>query len=80
MCRIAVKPAASGEAPLLFSRDGQVLAIKAADGSVRLVEMPMGRELRRLTIKDQPNWLQMPCSFSHDGKYFIAGPMVWGIP
>jgi WD40 repeat protein len=61
-----------------FNDDGSVLLVKGDDGSLRLIEVPSGRELRRLTLKDEPNWLELPCSFSPDGKYLIAGPMVWG--
>jgi len=79
ICHIAVKASTKNLEPLQFSHDGSVLLIKADDGSVRLVEVPSGRELRRLTMKDQANWLDLPCSFSPDGKSLIAGPAVWGV-
>jgi WD40 repeat protein len=73
-----VKVPAKDQEAMRFSEDGNVLAVKAEDGSMRLIEVPSGRELRRLTLKGDKNWLEMPCSFSADGKYLIAGPMVWG--
>jgi len=79
VAHIAVTASSKSPDPLKFNDDGSALLMKAADGSVRLVDVPTGRELRRLTIKDVPNWLDMPCSFSLDGKYLIAGPMVWGL-
>lgn len=65
---------------LQFSDDGSVLLIKADDNSIRLMEVPTGRELRRLKLNDQPDWLQMPASFSRDGKQLIAGPAIWSAP
>jgi WD40 repeat protein len=78
ICHIAAKIATKSAEPLQFNDDGTALLIKADDGSARLVEVPSGRELRRLTMKDVSNWLPMPASFSPDGKQVIAGPMVWG--
>ncbi len=74
-----VKVPAKDQEAMRFSEDGSVLLVKADDGSVRLIEVPSGRELRRLTLRDKKGWLDLPCSFSPDGKYLIAGPMVWGV-
>jgi len=79
ICHVAVKASTKSSEPMKFNDDGSLLLVKAEGGSVRLVEVPSGRELRRLTMKDSSNWLEMPCSFSPDGKYLIAGPMVWGV-
>src|SRR2546421_5973472 len=78
VCHVPVKASIKNGNAMRFNEDGSVLLVKAEDGSLRLIEMPSGRELRRLTMKDEPNWLDMPCSFSSDGKYLIAGPTVWG--
>jgi WD40 repeat protein len=65
---------------LCFSPDGQVLAVKAQDVSVRLIDVASGRELRRLEPADAVGgWLDLPISFSLDGKYLIAGRVVWGV-
>jgi WD40 repeat protein len=79
ICHFAAKVSVASPEPLKFNEDGSVLLIKAEDNSVRLVEVLSGRELRRLTIKGEPNWLDMPCSLSADGKYVITGRMVWGV-
>jgi len=78
VCHVPVKASIKNGNAMRFNEDGSVLLVKAEDGSLRLIEVPSGRELRRLTIKDEPNWLDMPYSFSPDGKYLIAGPTVWG--
>jgi len=62
-----------------FGGDGKVMAIKAEDGTIRLIELPGGRELRRMKLTpEMKGWMDMPMGFSADGKYLIAGPMVWG--
>jgi WD40 repeat protein len=66
--------------PFCFSPDGQALAIKAQDVSVRLIDVASGRELRRLEPSDAAGgWLDMPMWFSPDGRYLIAGRVVWGV-
>ena len=78
-CRIETKVLKTNDPVLQFNDDGSVLLIKADDSSVRLVEVPSGRELRRLTRNNQPSWLQTPASFSSDGKNLIAGKVIWGV-
>jgi hypothetical protein len=63
---------------LQFNDDGSVLLIKSNDSSVRLVEVPSGRELRRLVMREAA-WLDLPASFSPDGKSLIAGKILWGV-
>ncbi len=63
---------------LCFSPDGQTMAVKARDNSVRLFDVPSGREWRRLSI-ESTELLDLPMSFSPDGKYLIAGGSLWGV-
>jgi WD40 repeat protein len=75
---VAVKVSTTAPDALAFNQDGSILLIKTDDGSLRIMESPGGRELRRLMVRDQPNGLRFPVSFNPDGKYLIAGPMLWG--
>jgi WD40 repeat protein len=78
--QIGVKVRPNDRDAVRFSRDGKVVAIKCGDGFVRLIEQPSGRGLRIMKmVPEMKGWLDMPMSFSADGKYLIAGPMVWGM-
>jgi RNA polymerase sigma factor (sigma-70 family) len=59
------------ESPLAFSPDGRLLAVGAADSTVRLWDLAGRKEVRRLEGLEQP---VASLAFSPDGKTLVAAP------
>ena len=63
---------------LVFSPDGNTLLADPADGTVRLIDVTGGREVRRLSLPENSGD-PYPLSFSPDGKQILTGTILWGI-